>query len=457
MQSMLLNAESLEKSDVASSAAQSIQQSKLMIVDDEPINIMAVKKHLTGLGYSHFVTTSDALQALPLLKESQPDLLLLDIKMPGISGLEILEQLRAEVAWATLPVIILTAFDDPQIKRQALETGATDFLSKPVDPHELSLRVRNVLVAMAYHNHVAKRAHELADEVDRQAQKLELAKQQAELRYLAGKAEIATDVLHNVGNALNSVKTGVGLARFKLKTSKLPSLQQAVELLRQHGDDRASFLTEDKRGRLLPSYLCELTEVLLDEREQLDAEMQNVSKHLDHISAVVSTQQQNAANCSLIEEVCLAELIRDAEELVGTTCIRHAVEVSREYRPIRAVATDRQRLMQVLVNVLKNAIESVVSVQSTGLGQLNIRIGERSPRMAFIEIEDNGAGVREEDLLKVFSHGFSTKSDGHGFGLHSSAIIMHELGGSIQIQSEGPGCGATVTIECPFFERGTQR
>ena len=137
--------------------------------------------------------------------------MLLDIVMPHVTGLDLLRQIRSTDRWQNLPVIILTAYCDPATKREALEAGATDLLAKPVDPHELALRVRNVLVARAFYDHVTKRADELECQVHQQSEELIAARRDAELRYIAGKAAIATDVLHNVGNALHSVNAGVGL------------------------------------------------------------------------------------------------------------------------------------------------------------------------------------------------------------------------------------------------------
>ncbi|MDA3807706.1 MAG: response regulator, partial [Thiomicrorhabdus sp.] len=122
----------------------------IMIVDDEPINIDVVQAFLEEDGYTQFVTVEDSTKALATIEEARPDLLLLDLMMPDVSGFDILAAVRAHPKFSYLPVIILTAATDTANKLKALDLGATDFLAKPLDQSELSLRVRNNLAAKAY-------------------------------------------------------------------------------------------------------------------------------------------------------------------------------------------------------------------------------------------------------------------------------------------------------------------
>lgn len=427
-----------------------VRRAKLMMVDDELVNLKALEKNLRRSGYEDFVTTTDSTQALSLVDQERPDILLLDIMMPEVNGLDVLRALRADVRHQYLPVIILTAYCDADTRREALQAGCTDFLAKPVDPHELGLRVRNVLVAKAFYDHVAKHAEQLESEVSRKTNELANAQHEAQVRYLTGKAEIATDVLHNVGNALNSVNVGVNLIAFTIRDSKIRSLKRAVDLLHEQGDNLARFLTKDERGRVLPSYLYEVTQSLLAERDKIVAELELLAKHVEHINAVVATQQKYARVCHVTEDVSLVELLGDIEELMGGTLARHEIEIVRHYEDVPPVQSDRQRLMQVVLNVIKNAIDSLKLAHASGQGRLELRIAPRGDNRVVIEISDNGVGISPENLIKVFSHGFTTKKDGHGFGLHSCGNIMQELGGAITVRSEGLNQGATFTLEIPL-------
>lgn len=151
---------------------------QIAIIDDEPINIKVVQKYLKLAGYQRFCTTSDATQAMALISSAQPDVVLLDIMMPQVSGLEILDQLRAEAQFEDLPVIILTAACERETKLDALRRGANEFLAKPVDAVELEARLRNVLVLKAHQDRIKHHAWELEREVARRSAELALAHQQ---------------------------------------------------------------------------------------------------------------------------------------------------------------------------------------------------------------------------------------------------------------------------------------
>ncbi len=158
------------------------KRAKIMMVDDEPIIIMAVETHLRGIGYQTIVETSDSTDAIAMLGREQPDLLLLDINMPQVDGLELLQQIRLDPRWQCLPVIILTACDDPATRRKALCAGCTDFLSKPIDPSELALRVRNTLVAKTYFNLLSRHAEQLEAQVLKQAEAVLASPHASEVR-----------------------------------------------------------------------------------------------------------------------------------------------------------------------------------------------------------------------------------------------------------------------------------
>jgi CheY-like chemotaxis protein len=127
-----------------------LQDALVMMVDDEPLTVEVTQLQLEDAGYTRFVSTCEPLKALALMAETRPDLLLLDVNMPGMTGFELLEQMEAGNVLRDVPTIVLTSSTDAATKRQALRLGATEFLTKPVDPSELALRVRNTLAAKAY-------------------------------------------------------------------------------------------------------------------------------------------------------------------------------------------------------------------------------------------------------------------------------------------------------------------
>ena len=172
-----------EKSTKASgdhlSTVHPAQDGKIMIVDDEAYNVLVVRKFLQHAGHQQFVTTTESTKAVELMKRDLPDIVLLDVMMPEVSGIDILRVMKMDSVLNTIPVLILTASPEASIRTQALELGVTDFLSKPVDPSELVLRVRNVLAAKAHFDMLANYSVELERQVLVRTRELELARRQA--------------------------------------------------------------------------------------------------------------------------------------------------------------------------------------------------------------------------------------------------------------------------------------
>lgn len=154
------------------------RSARIMIVDDEPLNIVTLRQYLRTEGYEHFATTSNAREALHLIRAELPDVLLLDIRMPDISGIDILRVIGLDPALQHIPVLILTATTDPATRKQALEMGASDFLQKPIDPDELLPRVRNAIVLKKHHDMIASEAARLEQQVERRTRQLEATRQQ---------------------------------------------------------------------------------------------------------------------------------------------------------------------------------------------------------------------------------------------------------------------------------------
>jgi DNA-binding response OmpR family regulator len=420
---------------------------KIMLVDDDAVTIAVVRRHLESVGYHDFVVCTSAILALEQLRQERPDMVLLDVVMPDVNGLQILRQLREDEDLSRTPVIILTASTNPETKLRALESGATDFLAKPVDPSELVLRVRNVLNVKAFQDHLASYAEGLERAVSQRTAQLVLTQRQVSQGYRAGKAEIAVEVLHNVGNAMNSVNVSVSMIHKGLAESRLPYLPKAAALLAENAED-ADFFTQDERGTMLPDYLTDLARVLMEEREATLREVEALTRHLGHIKAIVATQQKNVDLAGQLESVSLAALVDDAVCLAGLPNDQ-SVKVTREFDALPEYLLDKQKLIQVFLNLIRNAQQALEEVPP-GQRQLTLRIREHTFDRVRIEINDTGAGIREEDLPQIFQSGFTTKPNGTGVGLRSCAHMVQELGGSLSCLSPGPGKGASFVVELPF-------
>lgn len=266
---------------------------------------------------------------------------------------------------------------------------------------------------------------------------------------LAGMAEVATDVLHNVGNVLNSINVSCALVLDRLRPDSFANLLKIPQLIRDHAGRLEEFLTTDARGRRLPEYLQALGESMQERDKLLTGELCQLRDHIDHIKQIVAMQQSYSKVAGVEEEVDLAQLVDDALHINAAALGRHQVEVRREFEAVPAVLTDKHRVLQVLVNLIRNA-KYAVSEAVRADKRITVRILRNGADLAHVQVVDNGVGIPPENLTRIFGHGFTTRRDGHGFGLHSSALAARELGGTLEAHSAGPEAGATFTLRLPF-------
>ena len=172
--------------------SRSLYDSLVMLVDDEPLNLEVVQMYLEDAGYHRFVVTSDATEAMQLLRQHFPDVLLCDLMMPHVSGFDLLQALQSDPLAQGIPVLVLTSNADSKTKHRALELGATDFLPKPVDPSELGLRVKNILRAKVYRDSLVDNLTELQNRVRERTHQLEIVQRQF-IHCLARAAEYRDD------------------------------------------------------------------------------------------------------------------------------------------------------------------------------------------------------------------------------------------------------------------------
>ncbi|HVU23919.1 MAG TPA: CHASE sensor domain-containing protein [Opitutus sp.] len=282
------------------------------------------------------------------------------------------------------------------------------------------------------------RAQEDAARVHRQL--LDISRQ-------AGMAEVATGVLHNVGNVLNSVNISTQLIREKLQHSSLGLLARSAGLIRDHQEHFAEFVTDDPKGRLLPGFIVTLATALHDEHAVLAREVQQLVANIDHIKEIVVAQQSFARIAGVIETLAARDLFAEAVNLARASLLQHRVDITEDYAATPDLTVDRQRVLQILVNFISNAVHAVRS-NPPGQRRVTLRIAAR-PQGVALAVADNGVGISAENLDRIFTHGFTTRHDGHGFGLHSGALAARALGGRVHVVSAGLGQGATFTLELP--------
>ena len=224
---------------------------------------------------------------------------------------------------------------------------------------------------------------------------------------LAGMAEVATGVLHNVGNVLNSVSVSATLVGERLKQSKLANLRRAAAMLHEHRRHFAEYLTSDPKGMLLPDYLVTATNHLVAEQAELIAELNSVGKNIEHIKEIVAMQQNFAKVSGAYENLPTGELTEDALRINAAAFERHRIKVVREFdEATPLVFVDRHKALQILINLISNA-KYAMEAQPANEKRLTIRVGPAAPSRVRISVCDSGVGIAPENLLKIFNHGFT--------------------------------------------------
>ena len=283
----------------------------------------------------------------------------------------------------------------------------------------------------------------MTHQVQQEERKRDLQSQLREASRDAGMAEVATGVLHNVGNVLNSLGVSASLMQSQLRDSRVGNVQKIASLMREQGAGLAHFLANDERGKQMPAYLTQLGENLSAENQRLQTEAAAIASHVGHIRNIVAAQQTYARRGGVTEAIDIAELLDSAVAI-------HFADVSdvvirREYEPQPPLTIDRHKLIQILANLLSNARHALKG-QASNRRELTLRVRRVNAGSLAIEVQDSGVGIPAEVLGRLFEFGFTTKKDGHGFGLHTSSILAKELDGELVATSEGAGHGAHFVL-----------
>jgi C4-dicarboxylate-specific signal transduction histidine kinase len=275
----------------------------------------------------------------------------------------------------------------------------------------------------------------------------EMQSQLVEVAHRAGMTEIATGVLHNVGNVLNSVNVSVSVINDNVRKSKVPSVARVAALMKEHSTAFAAAGADPKISRL-PEYLSLLSDSLAEEQRQVESELGNLLEKVQHIKNIISAQQNYTRRVCFREAIDVQSLIDDLLSMHQTAIVQNAVTVERDFAPLPKITIEKSKLLQVLDNLIKNALEAMAAMPRPA-HQLRITSSSAAGELS-ISIADSGHGITDERLKCIFRFGFTTKTNGNGFGLHSAAIAMTEMGGSIRVHSGGADQGATFTITLPM-------
>ncbi|MDH4305485.1 MAG: ATP-binding protein [Nitrospira sp.] len=285
-----------------------------------------------------------------------------------------------------------------------------------------------------------------------QAEREELNRKLLERSRSVGMADVASTVLHNVGNVLNSVNISVDVAMRALKRVPIDDIALLVSLLQQHRHELVHYLSEDVQGKQIPSYLVMLAESVTQNQALVETELMGLSRNIDHIRHVVDRQVHLArSGRTMWEPVRFQDLMEQALAIYRPTLEGRGCEIVERYDKELEGLCDRHQILQILVNLVSNA-KNAMDLVPDKPHRLTLHLGAAPDRPGFVrfEIMDTGVGIVSEHLPRLFTQGFTTRSDGHGIGLHSAALAAKNLGGTLQARSDGQGCGATFVLDLPL-------
>lgn len=283
---------------------------------------------------------------------------------------------------------------------------------------------------------------------ERTSELKELNEKIGDIARSAGMAEVASGVLHNVGNVLNSVNVSASVIREQIRKTKADNLARVVKMLDENKENIAEFIEKDEKGKQIPKFLSLLSRQLEDEKDNVFKELDELASNIDHIKNVISMQQSYAGSYGVREQVSLSDLVEDALKINVQGMERHGIEIKRDYEDIPLMYIDKHKSLQVIINLISNARHALVDSKDDNKKLFIIL--KRSDLMATLEVKDTGVGIDAEDINHLFEYGFKKRRDGHGYGLHHSALVANELGGKITVSSEGLGKGASFIFSIPI-------
>jgi PAS domain S-box-containing protein len=353
---------------------------------------------------------------------------------------------------------VLTFVLDQLVEPEQLLTKVRHLHAHPLEESFDSLRFKDgrefdrFSRPMLVNGQAAGRVWSFRDVTERKRAEANLAKAHKELlttSRLAGMAEVATSVLHNVGNVLNSVNVSATLLRQNLGKPYVKNLALAANLLRENTANLVPFLTQDPRGQRFPAFLGKLARTMAEEQESQLQELDLLGKNIEHIKEIVAMQQNYATVSGMTEMLQAGELVEEALRMSETAFDHQGITLVRRFEPAPPILADRHKVLQILINLIRNAQQALAeSSQPDKAIQLAISPVTGNGHVS-IKVCDNGVGITDDNLKRIFEHGFTTKKSGHGFGLHSCANAAKEMHGTLRVDNRHEVLGTAFTLELP--------
>ncbi|MBA3813307.1 MAG: PAS domain-containing protein [Alphaproteobacteria bacterium] len=294
---------------------------------------------------------------------------------------------------------------------------------------------------------------DITDRKEREKEIESLHQQIIQSARYTGMADIAASTLHNVGNVLNSANVSVELLKEYMNQSDIKKIDNIENLLEKNLPHLPEYFRDDPQGQFIPKYLIALLQNIKKDYSLVTQEVENLGRNISHISDIIMTQNDISRASGLTEKVFLPDIIEAALGISTISFAQDNIHIEKKYQETPFVLVDKVKLLQVLINLIRNARDSLVENLKVDQKILTITLEQNKlTNDIIILFRDNGMGILPENLPKIFSLGFTTKEKGHGLGLHMSIINANDLGGSLSVESEGNGKGATFILTFPLIE-----
>lgn len=397
----------------------------ILVVEDNDSNRNLLFTWLSNEGYQVYQAANGDAALTQLAMHSNIDAVLLDIRMPGKDGYEVLKEIRSNKTYSETVVVMLTAIDDIDKIVSCVKAGAEDYVTKPFNAYLLGTKIKSNI------------------------QKKRLRYQSMHNARYAGMADVAIYLLHNVGNVLNSLNVSASLVTEKIQHSKMSELQVIKKSLHDNKSHIADFIEKNEQGQLIPEYIAALSDYWESERETLLKHLSNLHDKINHVRAIVAEQQSLAKSQHLTERMDLAEVIDSALAMQKDILSQHGIIIERNYIPLKAIVLDKIKLLQIIMNLITNARDALLASKNNSK-KIIINFKVLPKERILVQFIDTGIGISEDNLTKLFFHGFTTKTTGRGFGLHGSALAAAEMRGNLTCESNGIEKGACFNLELPL-------
>ncbi len=265
--------------------------------------------------------------------------------------------------------------------------------------------------------------------------------------YKAGMADATVDVIHNIGNCINSVKTSADLISRILKHSKIEELVRINDLLETNSENLVEFLTKDEKGSKIVEYMKILGASLVDDVFNSQKEVKHIREGASNIEKILNAQRIYLETENVMENFNVVTTVEGALRLQSSYLEQYKIQIVKLFleNDILTVIGHQSKLISVLLELFKNSVEAM-SGNESGNRMLIISLS-RFKNKIIIEINDNGEGIPNDNFNIIFNHGYTTRENRYGFGLHNCANYIAEMGGKIQVVQSSKKDGTTFRIE----------